>query len=221
MVDVDTLLSAAYIVSGDAGRLISGPGDAVYSTGALTGEGRYQLVRPFQSLKDPLSGEDLGTFAEVLGEAIVPDTNSRLMAGTADSKLIRLVITESREEIRVGDRLLSVHESGVPARFQLGQPDFAVDDAHIIAARSGKTHIGTSDVVVVNRGHRDSLKAGDLLVINQTGQTVMDPLSQTAVRMPDSEAGVLVIFDVYERASFGLVLEASRPLAVGDKVRSS
>ena len=221
MVDVDNLLSAAYIVSGGAGRLISGPGDAVYSTGALTGEGPYQLVRPFQSLKDPLSGEDLGTFAEVLGEAIVLDTNTRLMVGTADSKLIRLLITESREEIRVGDRLLPVHESGVPARFQLGQPDFPVDDAHIIAARSGKTNIGISDVVVVNRGHRDSLKAGDLLAVNQTGQTVIDPLSQTAVRMPDSEAGVLVIFDVYERASFGLVLEASRPLAVGDKVSSS
>ena len=74
---------------------------------------------------------------------------------------------------------------------------------------------------MLNRGHRDSLTAGDLLVINQTGQTVMDLLSQTAVRMPDSEAGVLVIFDVYERASLDLVLEASRPLAVGDKVRSS
>ena len=35
--------------------------------GALTGEGPYQLVRPFQSLKDPLSGEDLGTFAEGIG----------------------------------------------------------------------------------------------------------------------------------------------------------
>ena len=84
--------------------------------------------------------------------------------------------------------------SGVPARFQLGQPDFPVDDAHIIAARSGKTHIGTSDVVVVNRGHRDSLKVGDLLAVNQTGQTVIDPLSQTAVRMPDSEAGVFAHF---------------------------
>ena len=87
-----------------------------------------------------------------------------------DSKLIRLVITESREEIRVGDRLLPVHESGVPARFQLGQPDFLVDDAHIIAARSGKTHIGTSDVVVVNRGHRDSLKAGDLWPLIKQGR---------------------------------------------------
>ena len=62
MVDVDTLLSAAYIVSGDAGRLISGPGDAVDRGANRRGT---QLV-PFQSLCF------ICTFAEVLGEAIVP-----------------------------------------------------------------------------------------------------------------------------------------------------
>ena len=38
--------------------------------------------------------------------------------------------------------------------------------------------------------------------------------------LPDIKAGVLMVFSVYERASFGLVLEATKPLSVGDGVRN-
>jgi hypothetical protein len=38
------------------------------------------------------------------------------------------------------------------------------------------------------------------------------------VRLPDTRAGVLMVFSVYDRASFGLVLEATKPLSVGDKL---
>jgi len=31
---------------------------------------------------------------------------------------------------------------------------------------------------------------------------------------------VLMVFSVYDRASFGLVLEATKPLSVGDKLRN-
>jgi hypothetical protein len=40
------------------------------------------------------------------------------------------------------------------------------------------------------------------------------------VALPDVRAGVLMVFAVYEKASFGLVLTATRPLAVGDKIRN-
>jgi hypothetical protein len=40
------------------------------------------------------------------------------------------------------------------------------------------------------------------------------------VRLPDIQAGVLMVFSVYDRASFGLVLEATKPLSVGDKLRN-
>ena len=40
------------------------------------------------------------------------------------------------------------------------------------------------------------------------------------VALPDVRAGVLMLFSVYEKASYGLVLTATRPLAVGDKVKN-
>jgi hypothetical protein len=38
------------------------------------------------------------------------------------------------------------------------------------------------------------------------------------VQLPDEQAGVLMIFRTLERMSFGLILEAERPLAVGDRI---
>jgi len=38
--------------------------------------------------------------------------------------------------------------------------------------------------------------------------------------LPDVRAGVVMIFAAYEKASYGLVLSASRPLSVGDKVKN-
>ena len=40
------------------------------------------------------------------------------------------------------------------------------------------------------------------------------------VTLPDVRAGVLMIFAVYEKASYALVLTATRPLSVGDKVKN-
>jgi hypothetical protein len=45
-------------------------------------------------------------------------------------------------------------------------------------------------------------------------------LATQSVVLPDRRAGVLMVFAVFDQASFGLVLEASRPLAVGDTLRS-
>ena len=64
----------------------------------------------------------------------------------------------------------------------------------------------------------DLAALGDVLAIDQTGQEVQDPVSKKMVRLPDTRAGVLMVFAVYDRASFGLVLEATRALRVGDKL---
>ena len=61
---------------------------------------------------------------------------------------------------------------------------------------------------------------GDVLAIYQTGEVVKDPVNNEMVALPDVRAGVLMLFSVYEKASYGLVLTATRPLAVGDKVKN-
>ena len=65
-----------------------------------------------------------------------------------------------------------------------------------------------------------ALAIGDVLAIYQTGEVVRDPILDESVALPDVRAGLLMVFAVYEKASFALVLKASRPLSVGDKVKN-
>jgi len=138
--------------------------------------------------------------------------------GEATAGLAAMTVTEMREEIRIGDRMLPVTEAALDTVFQPQAPSTSIDNAFMIAVAGGVTQIGVLDIVVINKGERDALRVGDVLAIDQAGQEVKDPISEKMVRLPDTRAGVLMVFAVYDRASFGLVLEATRALRVGDKL---
>lgn len=122
--------------------------------------------------------------------------------------------------ISLGDRLMPLQRDTPQNDYSFQIPQLAIADARIIAVANGITQVGALDIVVINRGERDALREGDLLAIHQQGQEVKDPLTENWVRLPAVEAGVLAVFSVFERASFGLVLQASGPLAVGDSLAS-
>jgi hypothetical protein len=75
-------------------------------------------------------------------------------------------------------------------------------------------------VVVISKGAREGLKDGDLLAIYKTGETVKDPMTNDLVKTPDFRAGLLMVFRVFDKVSYGLVLRAERPLKVNDSVRN-
>lgn len=214
VVEVAALDRAPYVLSGDGGRLISGVGDTIYGKGSWE-EGRsYRLVRRVEKLKDPVSGEGLGIFVSDVGEA-------RLQRDPADGESVAaMTVAEMREEVRIGDHLLPVTETDVESFYQPQAPEAIISDAYMISVAGGVTQIGVLDIVVINRGARESLRVGDVLAIDHTGQQVKDPVTGKLVRLPDTQAGVLMVFSVYDRASFGLVLEATKPLSVGDKLRN-
>lgn len=207
----DLLAASAYVVSGDGGRLMSGVGDTVFSRGAVSEALDYQLVRPVTKLEDPLTGEALGTFVLEVGEA-------RVQGAREGDELTTMKVTQMRREIRIGDRLLPIGESDLPLRYLPRAPQADIENAFVIAVAGGLTQIGPLDIVVINRGAREALRIGDVLEIQQAGPSIVDPVMGRKVRLPEVRAGVLMTFAVYERASFALVLEASRPMAVGDSV---
>ena len=209
--EAKVLEDSPYIVSGDDGRLISGVGDTVYGSGEWQDNRRFRLVRRVGKLTDPVSGEGLGIFVSDVGEAMLHD-------GSLTTGLAAMTVTEMREEILIGDHMLPVTEAALETVFQPQAPSVVLDNAYMIAVAGGVTQIGLLDIVVINKGQRDALRLGDVLAIDQAGQEVKDPVSKKIVRLPNNKAGVLMVFAVYDRASFGLVLEASRPLRVGDRL---
>jgi hypothetical protein len=53
------------------------------------------------------------------------------------------------------------------------------------------------------------------------GATVRDVLTGALTKLPDERAGTLQVFRTYEKLSYGLVLSASRSLAVLDRFETA
>ena len=77
-----------------------------------------------------------------------------------------------------------------------------------------------ADIVVLNKGERDGLEVGQVLAIYQAGELVFDTIAQDNVRLPDVRAGLAMVFEIFEKASYAIVLKSDKPLAVGDKVKN-
>jgi hypothetical protein len=85
---------------------------------------------------------------------------------------------------------------------------------------SGVSNIGQYNVVVIDRGERNGIKEGNVLAIYKKGGLVRDPYTKEKIELPSERAGLLMVFRVFEKVSYGLILKATRPLAVMDEVRT-
>ena len=130
-----------------------------------------------------------------------------------------LALTRTTQEVRLGDRLFPTEERAVNSTFMPGEPSREVK-GEIIDVPRGVTQIGQFDVVTLNRGQRDGLAEGNVLAIYKVGETVRDRVTGESVKIPDERAGLLMVFRTYKKLSYALVLMASRPLSVTDRVQN-
>jgi len=206
-----------YVIAGDAQRIISGLGDRIYVRGPVaSGDQVFGIIREGSPVIDPTTQEVLGITALDIGSASL---TSGGIEGSSDA-VKEFEITRMTEEIRIGDRLIPLQAGIMDAFFQPKSPGVEIENGFMVAVNSGVTQIGPMSIVTINRGDREAVMVGDVFAIYQTGEIVQDPVKQEMVALPDVRAGVLMVFAVYEKASFGLVLTATRPLAVGDKIRN-
>ena len=76
------------------------------------------------------------------------------------------------------------------------------------------------DIVVLNKGRREGVEIGQVMAIYQSGHLVEDRVAGDNVRLPDVRAGLLMVFEAFEKASYAIVLKADWPLKVGDKIKN-
>lgn len=213
ILDAEDLNESAYIVSGDKGHLLSTPGDIVYGRGYFPEEERaYGIYRAGETYRDPITEELLGYQAQDIG-------NAKLLSSHAD-EVTELQINRVTEEVRNTDRLLPLEEKVLDATFHPRAPESQIEDGYMIAVDGGVTQIGTMDIVVLNKGGRDGLEVGHVLAIYQAGELVFDQVAEENVRLPDTRAGLAMIFGVFDKASYALVLKSNRVLRVLDKVKN-
>ncbi|WP_136248005.1 LysM peptidoglycan-binding domain-containing protein [Halomonas borealis] len=206
--DPASLEALGYVVGGDDGRLISGAGDRFYARGRMPESGRMGLYRRGERYLDPTSGDPLGLELERVGEA-------RWLRQEGDIAVLEA--TQAYQEIRNGDIVLPREASELATEFQPRAPDRAVE-GHILSVPGGVRFIGRGRMVALDRGIRDGLAPGHVLAVEQRGELVDDPRTGEPLRLPGEQAGLVMVVHPFEKMSYGLVMRASHPLEVGDRL---
>jgi hypothetical protein len=210
IVTAEELESAPYILSGKEDHLITGAGDQVFARGDVKGENSVGVFRKSEQYVDPDTKEFLGLEAKSIATAEVD---------AVQGEVITLTVQRSSEELRIGDRVLPTDDRVINSTFTPSKPDGDIR-GKMIAVESGVGNIGQYNVVVVNRGAREGIKEGNVLAVYKSGGIVRDPYTQERIELPSERAGLMMIFRVFDKLSYGLILRANRPLKIMDEVRT-
>ncbi len=210
VVDAAGLDAAPRVVALEGGRVIVGAGDTIYTTEVTAKDKSWQIYRPGKALIDPETKETLGHEATFLGTARLTNT------GVPSSFLI----ATSKQEVVRDDRLLPAPRQDVPTYIPRA-PGKAIQ-GKILSAYAGVNFSGPQSIVTINRGKNDGLEPGHVLAIDIAGGEVSNRYQgeKTDYQLPDSRNGLIYVFRVFDRISYALVMNATRPMVVGDTVRT-
>lgn len=209
VVDEAGLASHPRIVGTQEGRVYLGRGEIAYARGiADKSVPEWHIYRSARPLLDPDTRKPIAWEAIFLGTA--------RLERIGDPSTLRVVATN--EEVGPGDRLVPA-ERAMPITYAPRPPDAKVQ-GRIVSVYRGVTQVGRNSVVAVNVGSRDGLELGHVLGISHFGRVVTDreaPKPEKIV-LPDEPVGHLLVFRVFDKIAYGLVMDASRPISVGDAV---
>lgn len=234
VVDASVFERAPRIVATVDERVLMAHGDRAYARGidaaplrVAPGEQRYYRVyRNAVPLKDPVSGEILGYEAQYLGKAElirgegtedVPDGEGGF---TKDKVPATVDISDTKEEIRAGDRLLAEPARGFVS-YTPRAPQVPVD-ARVVSIYGGSSvsFAAQNQVVAINKGSRDGLEPGHVLSLLSKGERIKDTTSESKemIKLPSETNGMAMVFRTFDRVSYVLILDVRSGVRVSDRL---
>ena len=230
IVDEKGLEDAPKIVATEDGRVIVGAGNIAYVDSINSALGtKWQIFRPGKPLRDPDTQEILGYEASYVGDASV----------TRFGQPSTIEITRSIQEAGRGDRLVPNREIALPS-FSPRAPEKMIQ-GKIISVDRGVSETAQFAIVALNRGKKDGLEVGHVLLAYRAGELVTlengvgdsgkDPKPNTMpveaggnnlrqLKLPDERNGLVFVFRVFDRLSYALVMQSSGTIHINDVVRT-
>ncbi|PPD33153.1 MAG: peptidoglycan-binding protein [Methylomonas sp.] len=213
VVSGDEIAASPYVLEIADEHLVAGSGDRIYVRAIENPEGLgYTVYRQGKPYISPETQEILGFEAEYIADTLVESPG--------DPATLR--ITKSDSEVRRGDRLLLSSEGEMALNYFPRPPEQRVSGS-IIRVMGGVSQIGLHNIVVIDKGKIDGLEVGHTLDIYKRGRVVVDKIQSdeaVPVKLPDEFGGQLMVFRVFERVSFALVMKATSAMHVLDRVQT-
>lgn len=205
------LEDAGYVTVGLDNRLALGDGSEFYAR-HLPRKGKaenFLVFRPGRPLTHPDTGVVLAYEAIFLGEA-------RLLKPGDPAKLL---MTRVNQEILPTDRLLEAPERpGLP--YYMPRVPTKQVEGRILGSQNGMREYGPNAVVAISLGKRDGMEEGHVLrILRHVGQR-KDPVSGREYKIPDENSGLLMVFRVFDKVSYGIITDVNRPIQIYDALRN-
>lgn len=212
-----------YILATRGDHLMASAGNDIYIRGGQPSPNgtRFSIVHIGDELRDPDDNALLGYHGIYVGVG----------AQSRGGDPATIALTDTNREALAGDRLIP-ETVDIPLNFFPKSPDLNIE-GRIISVVDGVALIGQYQVVVLNRGARHGLAPGDVLSVFQAGEVIRDRFAGSSflgsgsrmmggesVTLPDEQAGTIMIFKVYDRIGYALVMEATSDIHVLDAVRN-
>ncbi len=220
VLSANELERAPRVVAAPEGRVMMGRGDKAYVLGDLGGLRDWRVFRQATPLRDPTTKEILGYEARFLGTAEY--TREGGSTATVDGKSSLAVpatfeLLSVKEEVGIGDRLAPVPQRDF-SNFAPHAPAKPIS-GQIISVYGESLIAGQNQVVSINRGAADGVERGHVLAVLRDGPLVTDRTTEkpTQIKLPDERHGLLFVFRVFDRVSYGLVLQVQQPVTAGDR----
>ena len=205
--------NSGYIFAAEEEKLISGAGSLVYARDLPQHNSKeYAVYRVGKTYRNPNKRR------EVLGYEAVQVAKAKVVR---EGDPVTLKITKSFRETMLGDKLLPLDTEGMEQNFFPHAPSNEIS-AEVISIFDGVSRAGQYQTVVLNFGSEDGAERGHVLAVRQTGKTVRDENADRRrdrnVQLPDQRAALLMVYQIYDRVSYALVMDSDLDIRVGDSV---
>jgi len=212
----DQILAAPHVLAFRDEHMIGGSGHEAYvqNLDAPLNQ-RFTVMHVGDPIVDFETNDLVGYQANYVATAVVTNPGR---------DVTKTMLSDSAREVLRGDRLIS-QEGETPLTFTPHAPKSQID-GQIIAIADEATEVGQYQIVVLNRGDRHGLAPGAVLAVDQRGEVVRDVWSRRPfgkntfgkeVELPYERAGTLIVFKVFDRVSYGLIIGARAPIQVADR----
>jgi hypothetical protein len=213
-IDPKAIEGVGHIIDSEDERLNYGANDKVYlalDVHAHPGD-TFNVFRtgdPIYKLDDEGNRALVGYLVNHLGTVEIVSEEAGVFRG---------IITQAFEEIGRTDRL----KRALPAdyKIKLEYPDKPLY-GHVTYMRGNTVEAGQGQVVGIDLGSEDGLRAGTVLGVYRSGKLVIDKVykEKTYQALPEEKIGEVIVLAAQEQASIALISQSSSAIHIKDLIQ--
>jgi hypothetical protein len=217
IIEPDGLEKGPTIIATQGDRVLLAAGNSAYVRGIGSSKDEtWYVYRKGNALVDPDTNKTLAYEAVFLGTASL----------TRPGNPATVTLTDTVLEIGAGDKLVAAGRPQ-PVTYVPRAP-LAQIKGRVIAIYGGVGKVGEAgpqQIISINRGKANGVEVGHVFALYNFGGTVRDttkPQSdpESRIALPDERAGLAFVFRVFDRVSYALIMQITKPVAPLDVVQT-